>query len=199
MYSIKTIIISLLLIASLYGKAQITGIEVETDPSYFVYKGYSVDIAVATQRMLFRALPFQTDVPSVFQGGNKNFKQTLRGFAIDVDYFFLKKETKGFFAGVTFSYSKDAITNQINNQQISNNHSNAGFRFGYRWFPFYKKRHKQIGGREDGFFITPFIAPLFNFGDNLNFADGRVYKYSPFLPFGGVHVGWKFNFKKSKN
>ena len=70
----------------------IKGIEFETDPIYYFNKGYSFDIAIATQRVLYRALPYQTDVPSVFQGSdNKNFKQAIRGVSFDVDYFFKNK------------------------------------------------------------------------------------------------------------
>jgi hypothetical protein len=117
----------------------IKGIEFETDPTYYFNKGYSFDVAIATQRVLFRALPYQTDVPSVFQGsGNKNYKQTIKGVSFDVDYFF-KNSTKGFFMGPIFSISKDEITNDLNNQSLNVNHITAGLRFGYRWFPFFKE------------------------------------------------------------
>ena len=173
----------------------IKGIEFETDPTYYFNKGYSFDVAIATQRVLFRALPYQTDVPSVFQGSdNKNYKQTIRGVSFDIDYFF-KNSTKGFFIGPILSSSKDEITNELNNQSLKVNHITAGLRFGYRWFPF----HKDDNTREHGLFLSPFIAPLFNIADDVKFSDGRTFKYSTFFPFGGVHIGWKFNFKKSKN
>ena len=173
----------------------IKGIEFETDPTYYFNRGYSFDVAIATERMLFRALPYQTDVPSVFQGnGNKNYKQTIRGVSFDIDYFF-KKSTKGFFIGPIFSVSKDEITNELNNQSLKTDHITAGIRFGYRWFPF----HKNVDTRENGLFLSPFIAPLFNIADDVKFSDGRTYKYATFFPFGGVHIGWKFNFNSSKN
>lgn len=173
----------------------IKGIEFETDPTYYFNKGYSFDIAIATQRVLYRALPYQTDVPTAFQGSdNKSFKQTIRGVSFDVDYFF-KNKTEGFFGGPILSFSKDEITNELNNQSLKVNHIAAGLRFGYRWFPFHKSKET----RENGLFLSPFIAPLFNFADDVKFTDGRTFKYSTFMPFGGVHIGWKFNFSKSKN
>ncbi len=172
----------------------IKGIEFETDPTYYFNKGYSFDVAIATQGVLYRALPYQTDVPSAFQGSdNKNFKQTIRGVSFDVDYFF-KNKTEGFFCGPILSFSKDEITNELNNQSLKVNHITAGLRFGYRWFPFHKLKET----RENGLFLSPFIAPLFNFADDVKFTDGITFKYSTFMPFGGVHIGWKFNFNKSK-
>jgi hypothetical protein len=184
------------MLCSLNVKSQIIkGIEFETDPTYYFNKGYSFDIAISTQRVLYRALPYQTDVPSAFQGSdNKNYKQTIVGVSFDVDHFF-KNSTKGFFAGPILSFSKDEITNQLNNQSLKTNHITAGMRFGYRWFPFHKSKET----RENGLFLSPFIAPLFNFADDVKFSDGRTFKYSTFMPFGGVHIGWKFNFTKSKN
>jgi hypothetical protein len=198
-FSIKmssAIAVLLILLSAFTAKAQtIKGIEFETDPTYYFNKGYSFDVAIATQRVLFRALPYQTDVPSVFQGSdNKNYKQTIRGVSFDVDYFF-KNHTKGFFIGPIFSTSVDEITNEMNNQSLKTNHITAGLRFGYRWFPF----HKNAETRENGLFLSPFIAPLFNIANDVKFSDGRTFKYTSFFPFGGVHIGWKFNFTKSKN
>lgn len=196
----KIILLTLLfgLIVSTAKSQVIKGIEIETDPIYYFNKGYSIDIAIATQRMLFRVLPYQTDVPSIFQGSNKDYKQTLKGVSFDADFYF-KNKTEGFFAGLIVSYSKDEITNERNNQLLKNDHVTAGFRFGYRWFPFYHSFHKNDNTREHGLFLTPFIAPLFNFTDNITFADGREFNYDKFSPFGGVHIGWKFNFKKLQN
>ena len=193
---IKLLVILATALGSFNATSQtVKGIEFETDPTYFFNKGYSFDIAIATQRVLYRALPYQTDVPSAFQGSdNKNYRQTIRGVSFDVDYFF-KNSTKGFFAGPILSFSQDEITNELNNQSLKTNHITAGLRFGYRWFPF----HKSKKTRENGLFLSPFIAPLFNFADDVKFADGRAFKYSAFMPFGGVHVGWKFNFANSKN
>lgn len=198
MTHIKSILIAAYLLAIAPLKSQvIKGIEVETDPVYYFNRGYSCDIAVATERMLFRVLPYQFDIPTLFQGGNKDFRVTLKGVSADVDYF-LRKQTKGWFAGIIASYTKDQLVNDLNNQSLKNDHLTLGARLGYRWFPFFKHFHRDDNGREHRFFVTPFVAPLFNITNDVNFSDGRTYKYSPFAVFGGVHIGWKFNFKKSK-
>ena len=171
-------------------KAQ--AIEIETDPTYYFNNGYSVDVGYATRRIIFRALPFKTDVPTFLNGGNDGFKQSIRGFSVDVDYF-LRNSTKGFFIGPVFSYTRDKITNLRSPDKQETNHFYTGVRFGYRWFPFLHPADKS----ERGFFVTPFISPIVNIANNVSFADGRAFTYQTVSPFGGVHLGWKFPVRKA--
>lgn len=171
-------------------RARAQALELETDPTYYFNHGYSVDVGYATERLIFRALPFQTDVPKLFHGQD-DFAQTIRGGSVDIDYFF-KKSTAGFFAGPVLSYTRDELTNRRTGEVRQTDHYYTGVRLGYRWFPFWRD-HSQP---EVGFFVTPFVSPILNFAHNQSFGDGRTFEYAAVSPFGGVHLGYKFRLRR---
>lgn len=188
----KKIIITITALLTLFGTsnshAQTKSFEIESDPTAFFSKGYNFNFGYSIPHLAIRLVPYKTELPE-FIHGNKDFKLDMLGVAFDLDYFF-KENNNGLFVGPVVIYSKDEIENNYK-QKITNDELLAGLRIGYRIMPFKKQRENL-----NGFYFTPFIAPLYTFAKDVTFTNGNSFEYNQFQFWGGIHLGYRINTQK---
>lgn len=159
-----------------YAEAQT---EVEMDPVAYALKGYSGHIGkVFGARNRIQAGAFGLEIPK-FYGGNQNF--TLRGNGGTLKYDrFLKKGTKGLFAGVDGSFTRTRYTLDATGETTYRNGISIGPRVGYRF---------ELGKH---LYLTPWFSCgyVFNPGPAV-VVGGKTFDRSSFGFFPTVHIGWK--------
>jgi len=186
----KIIILTVLIVSSsiTHLKAQTKSLEIETDPTSFFNGGYNFNLGYSIPHWAFRLTSVKAVVPE-FSHGNEGFDQEMLGVAFNLD-FFVKENNNGFFLGSVSVYSKDELTNPVKNK-LTNEQLSFGLRTGFRIMPFKKQKENQ-----NGFYITPFISPVFVLSNDAIFIDNSSFKYKSFQIWGGVHVGWRINVLK---
>lgn len=100
---------------------------------------------------------------------------------------FFKEKNNGLFVGAVVIYSKDELENRAK-QKIIYDQLLTGVRIGYRVMPFKKQR-----ANLNGFYFTPFVAPLYAFANDVSFANGNSFEYRQFQFWGGIHLGYRIN------
>jgi len=175
------------LFASFSGQAQENQelrYEVETDPIAYIFKGYSAHLAVTYSGFRYSVGIFGLDHPK-FLLQSDAFTVFTSGFDIKTDYLFGSE--KGFYAGLQATYNWDRIA--LRDEQSEKKYLsgiNIGVRTGYRFM--FGKQENQYRG----FYITPWVALMYNPSPKTTQLGTEEYKQSSWVLFPTVHLGWRF-------
>lgn len=157
--------------------------EIETDPLAYLLQGYSVHVAVTYGG-------FRTSVgtygikPPDFLKSNDSFYVFTSGFDFKTDYMF--GDVKGFYAGIQATYAKDHIGFKDASYREDLWGLNIGIRGGYRFL--FGKPENQYSG----FYITPWVALMYNPSRKTVQHGNEEYKQAAWVPFPTLHLGWRF-------
>lgn len=158
--------------------------EVESDPLAFVFNGYSLHAAITYSSFRTSLGVFAIETPD-FLLQNEVFIVKTSGYDIKTDYLF--GDSKGFFAGLQLTYTTDKIELKEEKGNIDKLKSlNIGIRAGYR-FMFGRKENNY-----KGFYISPWVALLYNPSAKTVSQGSEEYKQASWVPFPTVHLGWRF-------
>jgi len=158
-------------------------LEIETDPLAYLLRGYSVHAAVTYGK-------FRTSVgaygikPPDFLKSNDAFYVFTSGFDLKTDYLF--GSVKGFHVGIQATYSRDRIGLKDTDYREDLWGLNIGIRGGYR-FLFGKPANQYRG-----FYITPWVALMYNPSTKTIQHGNEVYEQAAWVPFPTLHLGWRF-------
>ncbi|WPR77383.1 hypothetical protein [Algoriphagus sp. NG3] len=159
-------------------------LEVESDPLAFVFNGYSLHTAITYSGFRTSLGVFAIETPD-FLLQNDAFSVYTSGYDVKTDYLF--GESSGFFTGIQLSYTTDKIELKYSEENSDKLRSlNIGFRAGYR-FMFGK-----IENNYKGFYISPWVALLYNPSAKTIWQDSQEYKQASWVPFPTIHLGWRF-------
>lgn len=165
--------------------AQTKSLEVETDPTSFFTGGYNFNLGYSFSNIAIRLTAVRAEVPKTVHG-NEGFNQKMTGVAFNFDYF-LKETANGFFLGTVTMYGNDEIANSHEEIKVTSKLA-LGVRTGFRLMPFRKQRENS-----DGFYLTPFISPVFVFANDVEYSQNELFEQKSFQLWGGIHLGWRFN------
>ncbi|QNL48104.1 hypothetical protein H8S90_14950 [Olivibacter sp. SDN3] len=186
LYGCISLYIMMLMMIPFYGSAQERvrpRFEIETDPLAFLLQGYSAHAAVTYSGFRSSIGVYGIKSPD-FLKSNDAFYVYTSGFDFKTDYLF--GSVKGFYAGVQFTYSKDRIGLRDAAYREDLWGLNIGLRGGYR-FMFGKPENQYRG-----FYITPWVALLYNPSANTVWHGSEEYEQASWVPFPTLHLGWRF-------
>lgn len=169
-----------------YGQAQenlTPSFEVETDPLAYVLRGYSIHAAVTYAGFRTSVGTYGIKLPD-FLKSNDAFYVFTWGFDFKTDYLF--GDVKGFYAGVQATYSSDRIGLKDATYREDLWGLNIGIRGGYRFL--FGKQENQYSG----FYITPWVALMYNPSKKTAQHGNEEYKQATLVPFPTLHLGWRF-------
>ncbi|MFD2036321.1 hypothetical protein ACFSKL_16070 [Belliella marina] len=159
------------------------GLEIESDPIAFIFKGYSLHLAYTFQDVRASMGVFGIETPGMFLD-NKAFSVFTSGYDVKLDYLFGSK--KGLFMGSQLTYGKDNI--ELKESRKSQNlwGYSVGLRSGYR-FMFGKKESNY-----KGIYIVPWIALIHSIKAQEIQLGPETYSQPSWTIFPTVHLGWRF-------
>ncbi|MBK1439261.1 hypothetical protein JHJ32_04610 [Parapedobacter sp. ISTM3] len=158
--------------------------EVESDPLAFVFNGYSLHAAITYSGFRTSLGVFAIETPD-FLLQNEAYSVYTSGYDVKTDYLF--GESRGFFAGIQLTYTADILElkdGEGDTDRLRN--LNIGIRAGYR-FMFGKKENNY-----KGFYISPWVALLYNPSTKTVSQGAEEYKQASWVPFPTIHLGWRF-------
>lgn len=158
-------------------------LEIETDPLAYLLRGYSVHAAITYGGLRTSVGTYGIQTPD-FLKGNDAFYVFTSGFDFKTDYRF--GSVNGFYAGIQTTYSRDRIGLKGVTDREDLWGLNIGVRGGYR-FMFGK-----LENQYRGFYITPWVALMYNPSAKTVQWGTAEYKQASWVPFPTIHLGWRF-------
>jgi hypothetical protein len=154
--------------------------DVETDPTAYVLKGYSVHVAhtVLDGKSRLQFGVFGAETPE-WVHGNEGWSESSRGVTFKLDYFPLQ-ELRGPFVGLDSNYARVSYRLQETRGSAHKNIIGLGPRVGYRF---------AIGQH---LYISPWMSLDYQFRAKDVVISGKRFKQGRFSIFPAVHVGWRF-------
>lgn len=158
-------------------------IEIEVDPLAYILNGYSLHTALAYPKMRFNLGVVGLKQPDFFLD-NDAFTVYTTELDLKADYLFGK--TKGWFAGLQFTYGKDRIGLKEDNYRENVWGATIGIRGGYRIMV------GKANSQYKGFYISPWLAWLYTPVARTIKRKGETYTQPRWFPFPAIHLGWRF-------
>jgi hypothetical protein len=159
-----------------------TRLELETDPFYLLFKGYSTNVALRTENIRVQILYFKLgNIPELMQK-KEGFQLGLEGFSFDLDFFPWGWNGSQLFLGPVFSFGRAKTKERSTNETKLSDFYMAGARFGYQWNLF----------KDSGFYVAPYVAPVYQNIEKVRYTSGKVYERSDFSFMGSIHIGVSF-------
>lgn len=153
-------------------------LDLETDPTAFIFSGYSLHAGLGYRRLRLDLGVYAMDVPG-FAEPDDGFESSFRGVGAKLQ-FFLFHEQKGGFVGIDGGanqlHVKDADTAATASQLQVSLGVNLGWRFA---LPL-------------GFYATPWLGVSYSFNARELAVGSRSYEPTVVTFFPAVHLGYRF-------
>lgn len=153
-------------------------LDLETDPTAFVFRGYSLHAGVGYDHLRLDVGAYAMDLPG-FMESNKGFESSFRGAGAKLQLF-LFDEQKGGFVGIDSGISHLRVDLAGTDHHASQNQVSTGVNLGWRFALPY------------GLYATPWLGISYSFGANEMTVDGNGYHPNAVTFFPAVHVGYRF-------
>jgi hypothetical protein len=153
-------------------------VDVESDPTAFVFGGYSLHLGLGYRHLRLDLGGYAMDVPS-FVEPNAGFDASFRGVGTKLQLFLFDEQTGG-FVGVDAGISQLRVEETASGERQSQLQVGYGVNFGWRFpLPF-------------GLHATPWLGISYTpNARDLHFAR-KTYEPNSVLVFPAVHLGYRF-------
>lgn len=153
--------------------------DLETDPTAFVFRGYSLHAGLGWNRVRLDLGVYAMDVPG-FVESNESFESSFRGAGAKLQLFLLEEEQKGLFVGVDAGFAHLRADMQGSAHHGSQNQISTGVNAGWRF------------ALPHGLYATPWLGVGYALGAHDMNIGGKTYRPNPLTIFPAVHVGYRF-------
>lgn len=153
-------------------------VDLETDPTAFVFRGYSLHAGLGWRHVRLDLGAYAMDVPG-FMESNKGFESSFRGGGAKLQLF-LFDEQKGGFIGIDSGFNHLRVDRKDSAHHGSQDQISTGVNLGWRFALPY------------GLYATPWLGVSYSFGANDMNVDGKTYRPNPVTFFPAIHLGYRF-------
>lgn len=153
-------------------------LDVEVDPTAYVFSGYSVHVGVGWRRLRLDLGTYAMDLPA-FLHGNDGWSAGFDGAGAKLQWFPFADQRGGFVdAGV--GVARQRVTLDATGASQRDRFATIGASVGYRfWLPY-------------RFYATTWAGVSYNAGAQDVMLDGQTYQTASVQPFAAVHLGYRF-------
>jgi len=153
-------------------------IDVEVDPTAYVFSGYSVHAGVGWKQLRLDLGVYAMDLPA-FLHGNEGWDASFDGIGAKLQWFPFA-EQRGMFVDVSAGVSRRTATVIETGSAQRDTIGGLGIDAGYRISLPYN------------LYITPWAGVSYDLADTNVMLDGKAFTKSRVTPFAAVHVGYRF-------
>lgn len=153
-------------------------LDVETDPTAYVFHGYSLHVGVGWKHLRLDVGGYGMDVPG-FAQSNEGFDASFRGAGAKLQLF-LFDEQKGGFVGIDGGVTHLRADAHGTDHHASQDQIGTGVNFGWRFSLPY------------GLYATPWLGIGYALNAKDMNVDGKTYRTQPVSFFPAVHLGYRF-------
>jgi hypothetical protein len=153
-------------------------LDLETDPTAFVFRGYSLHAGVGYEHLRLDVGAYAMDLPG-FMESNEGFESSFHGAGAKLQLF-LFDEQNGGFVGIDGGINHLRADLEGTKHHGSQNQVTTGVNLGWRFVLPY------------GLYATPWLGVSYSFGANDMTVDGKTYRANAVTFFPAVHVGYRF-------
>jgi hypothetical protein len=151
-------------------------VDVEIDPTAFVFAGHSLHVGLGRGRFRIDLGAFAMRIPHAVDG-NEGFTRSFSGFGAKLQYF-LFDEARGGFVGVDAGVASSLIERDGTQMASNTTQFIVGANVGWRWR------------------ITDRLSTWISLDRNVNardiVLDSATYKASRWTVFPAIHLGYRF-------
>lgn len=152
--------------------------DLETDPTAFVFRGYSLHAGLGWKHLRLDLGVYAMDLPG-FMESNKGFESSFRGAGAKLQLF-LFDEQKGGFVGIDGGINHLRADLEGTKHHASQDQVSTGVNLGWRFALPY------------GLYATPWFGVSYSFGARDMSVDGKAYRANAVTFFPAVHLGYRF-------
>ena len=154
--------------------------EVETDPTVYALKGFSVHVGhpIRSGRLRLQFGAFGAETPH-WMHGNAGFTENSRGVTLKLDYFPMHRAS-GLFLGVDSNCARVRYELLQTHERTYRNLGGLGPRAGYRF---------NLG---EHFYITPWVSVDYQIKAKDVTISAKTFHEGRYSVFPAVHLGWRF-------
>lgn len=152
--------------------------DLETDPTAFIFRGYSLHVGLGWNRVRLDLGVYAMDVPG-FVESNASFESSFRGAGVKLQLFLLE-EQKGLFVGVDAGLAHLRADLQGSAHHGSQNQLSTGVNAGWRF------------ALPHGLYATPWLGVGYALDTEDMKIGEKTYRPNPLTIFPAVHLGYRF-------
>lgn len=165
---------------------------VEVNPQFFAFGGYGGGLGIEYSRFQTGFIYLNTKLTPNFRDAifneAKNIEVPVNWAAEMFTNVFLRKDRKGFYAGLIYSYDGYSVTDVPTQKKENFNKSYLVTRMGFRWFPF-----------KEYFYIDGGYGLSFNIdGAATRTLGSSIYSHKTILTLPFFSIGGRFSLTKYK-
>ncbi|AKU93152.1 hypothetical protein [Vulgatibacter incomptus] len=153
-------------------------LDLEVDPTAFVFGGYSLHAGIGWQRFRLDLGAFAMDVPEAYHG-QKAFEQSFHGFGAKLAYFLFADQTGG-FVGVGAGIARGLYGLKGTELAAQQYDVGIGPHVGWRF---------DLGA---GFYATPWISLDYSLNPKDVTLGGETFASDRWSVFPAIHLGRRF-------
>lgn len=153
-------------------------VDLETDPTAFVFRGYSLHVGLGWKHVRLDLGAYGMDFPGFIET-NEGFESSFRGAGAKLQLF-LFDEQKGGFVGIDAGLTHLRADLEGSGHHASQDRIGVGVNLGWRFALPY------------GLYATPWLGIGYALDAKDMNVDGKTYRANPVSIFPAVHLGYRF-------